>query len=148
MATKMWTQQEEDRVRDERQQGASVADIAASLGRSEASISGKLRDLKERGDLPWTDRQGNDIDLAEGKEQVRKASHEFENVALKAEIEDLEGKISDFKTGVTIEPEWDDEWVGPKEWERAEVDGKKRIDKAIKRGRFKVDFEKDRKSVV
>jgi len=142
MATKMWTQQEEDRVRDERQQGASVADIAASLGRSEASISGKLRDLKDKGELPWTDQQGREINTAKNQGDLREASHEFENVALKAEIKDLEVKISDFKTGVTVEPEWDDEWIGPKEWEKAEVDGRKRIDKAIKQGRFKVDFEK------
>ena len=142
MANKTWTRQEEEVVKEERRQGTEVADIAAMLGRTASSVSGKIRDLKDRGELIWTDRQGNEVNPAESKEQIRKASHEFENVALKAEIKDLEGKISDFKTGVTIEPEWDDEWVGPKEWERAEVDGRKRIDKAVKRGRFKVDFEK------
>ena len=142
MSNKTWTRQEEEIVKEERRQGTEVADVAAMLGRTASRVSGKIRDLKDRGQLIWTDRQGNEVNPAESKEQIRKASHEFENVALKAEIKDLEGKISDFKTGVTIEPEWDDEWVGPKEWERAEVDGRKRIDKAVKRGRFKVDFDK------
>ena len=55
MAARIWTEQEEDRVRDERRRGASVSDIAASLGRSEASISGKLRDLK---DIPLSSQIG------------------------------------------------------------------------------------------
>ena len=84
MANKTWTRQEEEIVKGERQRGTEVAGIAAILGRSAASVSGKLRDLKERGELIWTDRQGNEINPAESREQIRKASHEFENVALKA----------------------------------------------------------------
>ena len=122
-----WTEEEVAALRGMQKIATDIMEMAKSLGRTFDSVRLKIRSLKLK---------------APPSEELVEAAHEFENVALKAEIKDLESKISDFKTGVTIESEWDDEWVGPKEWARAEVDGKKRIDKAVKRGRFKVDFNK------
>ena len=67
MANRIWTQQEEDILRQERQQGSGVAQIAAALSRSEASVSGKIRDMKEKGGLAWTDRQGREINTAKSQ---------------------------------------------------------------------------------
>ena len=48
MSNKTWTRQEEEIVKEERRQGTEVADVAAMLGRTASSDSGKISDLKDR----------------------------------------------------------------------------------------------------
>jgi len=76
----------------------------------------------------------------EEKRTIEDASYDFENSLLKAELKEMKEKVAEAELRI-VQPEWEDDWDGDAEWARAEQKGVKAINKASKRGRFKVNFE-------
>ena len=119
-----WTKAELAKLEKLQAKGLDFLAIANSLGRSYDSVRLKIRALQRS---------------APPSEEIKEAAHDYENVALKYEIEELEKKLDDFKQH-SVAPEWDDDWDGKDEWSRAEERGKKKIERATKQGRFDVSF--------
>jgi hypothetical protein len=76
----------------------------------------------------------------EGQKMIADASYDFENTLLKAELKEMKQKVKEAELRI-VQPEWEDDWDGDTEWAKAEQKGIKAIDKASKRGRFKVNFD-------
>ena len=127
MARTAWTEDQLIKLRTMMRDGHGVEEMAVALGRTLDSVRGKIARGRRNGEP------------SEAKEEIKETAVTFENTALKFEIEDLEKRLKDYK-GHSVVPEWEDDWNGEEEWGRAEKQGVKKIERAIKMGRFDVNF--------
>ena len=115
--------------------GADIHEIAARLDRSTDSVRSR-RNFQRR-----------KLESKPAASVPADTVVEFENSALKSEIEELQKRLDTYNRQASasgVECEWVDAWNGAEEWQRAENQAAKTIDKAAKRGRFKVNFPDDR----
>jgi len=135
MKTGHWTEEDKATLAKLIAQGASIPEMSVALNRTSDSIRSRRN---------YARRAGQETQPA----PVEPATvHEFENSALKSEIESLQQKIDTYKQTPSVsgvECEWVDDWNGEEEWQRAEKQAEKAIAKASKRGRFKISFPDDR----
>lgn len=130
-----WSEDDLSALHKMTQENATVQQIAAALDRSTDSVRSRRNFEKRTGKL----------EQPMGVEQS--TVYEFENAALKSEIDELQQKIDTYKgtaSAAGVECEWVDDWNGAEEWQRAEKQAEKAISKASKRGRFKISFPDDR----
>ena len=135
MKTGNWTPDEINTLEQMTAQGNSVQEIAAALERTTDSV-----------------RSRRNFERRTGKTRPAAAVPadtvvEFENSALKSEIDELQKRLNTYNNKASssgVECEWVDDWDGGEEWQRAEQQAEKAIDKAAKRGRFKINFPDSR----
>lgn len=123
-----WTDEETQKLFELSGQGYGLTDIAQRLKRSKHSIFNKLKRHRE---------------TKPAKRRVEKSVLDsFEESSSQTRIRLLESEVQRLKSsGPRVVPELSDDWDGAKEWQRAEVDAKRRIERAEKVGRFSVNFQ-------
>lgn len=136
MAGRSWTNEEFNIIRESYSSGLLIQDIATKLGRSEPAVRHKVRELGLSDKKSPVSKRFSQ----EEKKTLEDASYDFENSLLKAELKEMKEKVAEAELRI-VQPEWEDDWDGDAEWARAEQKGIKAINKASKRGRFKVNFE-------
>lgn len=142
MAGIQWTVEECDFIRTGFEKGMSISSLAQRISRTEPAVRHKLksfgligREVNRKKQL-----QAEQEFNPEGQKMIADASYDFENTLLKAELKEMKQKVKEAELRI-VQPEWEDDWDGDTEWARAEQKGIKAIDKASKRGRFKVNFD-------
>lgn len=142
MAGIQWTVEECDFIRTGFEKGMSISSLAQRISRTEPAVRHKLksfgligREVNRKKRL-----QAEQEFNPEGQKMIADASYDFENTLLKAELKEMKQKVKEAELRI-VQPEWEDDWDGDTEWARAEQKGIKAIDKASKRGRFKVNFD-------
>tara|TARA_Y100000401_G_scaffold35661_1_gene26662 strand:- start:2095 stop:3228 length:1134 start_codon:yes stop_codon:yes gene_type:complete len=136
MAGRPWTSEEFEFIKNGHHKKVAISEMALKIGRSEPSIRHKLKELG----LTKTRSTKSKIFTPSEKQSLEDASYDFENSLLKAELKEMKQKVKEAELRI-VQPEWEDDWDGDTEWARAEQKGIKAIDKASKRGRFKVNFD-------
>tara|TARA_Y100000361_G_scaffold146551_1_gene157094 strand:- start:1297 stop:2430 length:1134 start_codon:yes stop_codon:yes gene_type:complete len=136
MAGRPWNSEELDFIKNSFNKGILVRDIAVKANRSEVAVRHKLRQMGIAGQPGRKTKTFS----PEEKQGIEDASYDFENSLLKAELKEMKQKVAEAELRI-VQPEWEDDWDGDAEWARAEQKGIKAINKASKRGRFKVNFE-------
>jgi len=136
MAGRPWTSEEFEFIKNGHHKKVAISEMALKIGRSEPSIRHKLKELG----LTKTRSSKSKIFTPSEKQSLEDASYDFENSLLKAELKEMKQKVKEAELRI-VQPEWEDDWDGDTEWARAEQKGIKAIDKASKRGRFKVNFD-------
>lgn len=139
---KFWMKDEEQMALQMFKEGQTILQVAEAVGRTYNSCRAKKDYFLMKGLLDGYKPKGspkNHTVKEVTDENFQEAVYDFENAALKSEVKELEEKVKKYEKTIVM-PQWDDDWDGDSEWNRAEKKSAKRIEKEILRGRFDVKF--------